>query len=62
MAKKKTEDKELKVSAPTKVEAVKVEIPNTTEVEIILLKDNKKYLVGNSLAKTLIEQKRAKLA
>jgi hypothetical protein len=62
MAKKKTEDKELKPKAMPKKEAVKVEIPNTPKVDIILNKDGKTYNVGNELAHILINSKRAKLA
>jgi hypothetical protein len=60
MAKKKTENKELKVEAPTKKEAVKVEIPNTKMVKIVL--NGQEHLVGYDLAKVLIDAKRAKLA
>jgi hypothetical protein len=60
MAKKKTEDKELKVEAPTKKEAVKIEIPNTKMVDIIM--NGVKYNVGRDVASVLVNSKRAKLA
>ena len=62
MAKKKTEDKELKPKSTPKKEVVKVEIPDTPMVKIFLFKDNKEHLVGNELAHVLINAKRAKLA
>lgn len=62
MAKKKTEDKELKPKSTPKKEAVKVEIPNTPMVNIVLKKDGKTYSVGNDLAHTLIKSNKAKLA
>jgi len=60
MAKKKTENKELKVEQVSKQEAIKV--PNTEYVEIVLTKDGKKYVVGYKLACELVDMKRATLA
>lgn len=60
MANKKTENKELKVKAPTKKAATKVSIPDTKMVNIVM--DGKEYEVGNELAHVLINAKRAKLA
>lgn len=60
MAKKKTENKELKVESPTKKEAVKIEIPNTKMVDIIM--NGVKYNVGRDVASVLVNSKRAKLA
>ena len=60
MAKKKTDNKEFKVEAPTKKEAVKVSIPDTDMVNVIL--NGKEYEVTNEMAHVLIGAKRAKLA
>lgn len=59
MAKKKTANKELKIKETPKEEIV--EIPFTKLVQVLLIKDNKKYYVGRDLADTLIKQGRAKL-
>jgi len=60
MAKKKTENKELKVEAPTKKEAAKVVIPDTKMVKIVM--NGKQYEVSNNIATVLIGAKRAELA
>lgn len=63
MAKKKTEDKELKPKAPIKKEEVKkVDIPNTKWVDIILNGQTRVRKVGNETATLLIGLKKAKLA
>jgi len=63
MAKKKTDNKELKPKAPTKKEAakkeVKVEVPNTKWVFIVM--GGKEYKVGRDLAVSLIKLGRATL-
>jgi hypothetical protein len=65
MAKKKTDNKELKevktekeVKKPAKKE---IEVPNTKMVRILLYKDNKEHVVGRDLAITLISVNRAEL-
>jgi hypothetical protein len=55
---KKTENKELKVKAPSKKEAVK--IPNTPLVKIVF--NGKEYEKSYQVAKVLIENGKAKLA
>ena len=66
MAKKKTEDKELKpqaeVKKPEAKKEAKVEIPNTRLVKIILNNDTKIRTVGHETATILIGKKKAKLA
>ena len=66
MAKKKTDNKELKsvkiekeVKKPVEK---KVEIPNQKWIKILLYKDNKVHKVGYETAKLLIEIKKAELA
>jgi hypothetical protein len=60
MAKKKTENKELKINEPIKKEVVKISIPDTEMVNIVL--NGKEYSVTNEMAHILIGAKRAKLA
>lgn len=60
MAKKKTEDKELKVKKVKKEEVI--EVPKTEYVKIVLKKDGKEYTVGYKLACELVDFKKATLA
>jgi len=60
MAKKKTEDKELKVKKVKKEEVI--EVPKTEYVKIVLKKDGKEYTVGYKLACELVDIKKATLA
>ena len=60
MAKKKTENKELKVKAQDKKELI--EVPKQEYVKIVLKKDNKEYTVGYKLACELVDMKRATIA
>ena len=64
MAKKKTEDKELKTAAPLDKETVKKEvkstIPNTAKVSIKF--KGAVYIVGHQVATVLIKNGKAKLA
>lgn len=62
MAKKKSEKKSEEIKKEEKKTPLKIEIPNTKMVKITLNKDGKNYEVGNSLAHTLINAKKAKLA
>lgn len=58
MAKKKTDNKELKVSKDSKKDALK--LPNTPKVRIIF--NGKEYNKSYQVAKVLIETGKAKLA
>lgn len=60
MAKKKTENKELKVKKVSKEEAIVV--PKTEYVRIVLTKDGKEYTIGYKLACELVDMKKATLA
>lgn len=59
MAKKKTENKELK---PKKVKKEEIAIPNTPLVKIIFLANGKEYTKSNDVATILIKNGKAKLA
>lgn len=60
MAKKKTENKELKPKKVKKEELI--EVPKTEHVKIVLTKDGKEYVIGYKLACELVDMKKAKLA
>jgi hypothetical protein len=60
MAKKKTENKELKPKKVKKEELI--EVPKTEYVKIVLTKDGKEYTIGYKLACELVDLKRATLA
>lgn len=60
MAKKKTENKELKPQKQSKKELI--EVPKTDYVKIVLSKDGKEYTVGYKLACELVDMQRATLA
>ena len=61
MAKKKTDNKELKVEKTEKKVKREIEMPNTTMVRILLYKDNKEYTVGRDNAIILVNSNRAEL-
>lgn len=62
MAKKKTDNKELKVEKTEKqVKKKEIEMPDTPMVRILLYKDNKEYTVGRENAIVLVNSNRAEL-
>lgn len=60
MAKKKTDNKELKLEK-TEKKVKDIEMPDTPMVRILLHKDNKEYTVGRDNAIILVNSNRAEL-